>query len=336
MKQIIATLLNGENLTPTQAQHAMNQIMSGEVDEVIIATFLTALRIKGETVEEITEFVNVLRDKATKIQPTTDVIDIVGTGGDSANTFNISTTTALVVAACGVPVAKHGNRSVSSKSGSADVLEALGININLPEHKATQVLEQTDITFMFAPLFHSSMKYVAPARKKMQIRTVFNILGPLLNPALASFQLMGVYDKKLVEPLAQVLANIGVKRALVVHGEDGLDEATLTARTFVCEINDGKLHSYHICPTDFGLSLCNADDLVGGDPTQNAQITRDILSGVEQGAKRDIVILNSALALYTGLGNITLDDGIKMASKCIDDKLALKKLEQLIQISNEV
>ncbi|WP_305766981.1 anthranilate phosphoribosyltransferase [Candidatus Epulonipiscium viviparus] len=330
--QAIRKLLNGQNLHADLATAAMTDIMTGKVDEVKIATFLTALRIKGETSEEITAFARILRNRALKVPTDSDVLDIVGTGGDNTNTFNISTTTALVAAACGVRVAKHGNRSVSSKSGSADVLEALGVNINLAED-AHKVLMNTGITFMFAPLFHSSMKHVASARKKMGIRTVFNILGPLINPAFASFQVMGVYDEKLVVPLAEVLNNLGIKRALVIHGKDGLDEATLTDLTYVCEIKNNNLTSYYLDPRDFGFNFCEMADLVGGDATENAQITRDILAGIERGPKRDVVILNTALALYVAL-DISISAGVELATAAIDNGQAIEKLNELIKMSN--
>lgn len=330
--QAIRKLLNGQNLHADLATAAMTDIMTGKVDEVKIATFLTALRIKGETSEEITAFARILRNRALKVPTDSDVLDIVGTGGDNTNTFNISTTTALVAAACGVRVAKHGNRSVSSKSGSADVLEALGVNINLAED-AHKVLMNTGITFMFAPLFHSSMKHVASARKKMGIRTVFNILGPLINPAFASFQVMGVYDEKLVVPLAEVLNNLGIKRALVIHGKDGLDEATLTDLTYVCEIKNNNLTSYYLDPRDFGFNFCEMADLVGGDATENAQITRDILAGIERGPKRDVVILNTALALYVAL-DISIAAGVELATAAIDNGQAIEKLNELIKMSN--
>lgn len=330
--QAIRKLLNGQNLHADLATAAMTDIMTGKVDEVKIATFLTALRIKGETSEEITAFARILRNRALKVPTDSDVLDIVGTGGDNTNTFNISTTTALVAAACGARVAKHGNRSVSSKSGSADVLEALGVNINLAED-AHKVLMNTGITFMFAPLFHSSMKHVASARKKMGIRTVFNILGPLINPAFASFQVMGVYDEKLVVPLAEVLNNLGIKRALVIHGKDGLDEATLTDLTYVCEIKNNNLTSYYLDPRDFGFNFCEMADLVGGDATENAQITRDILAGIERGPKRDVVILNTALALYVAL-DISIAAGVELATAAIDNGQAIEKLNELIKMSN--
>ncbi len=336
MRDAINTLLNGEDLTPEQSINAMKQLMEGEVDEVTTATFLTALRMKGETVDEITAFTKVLREKALKITPKVDVIDIVGTGGDGANTFNISTTTSFVVAAFGMGVAKHGNRSVSSKSGSADVLEELGVQINLTPPQAQELLDRTNMTFMFAPAYHSSMKHVASTRAKMKIRTVFNTLGPLLNPALANYQLMGVYQKGLLEPMAEVLSNLGLVRALVVHGSDGLDEATLTGVTYVCEVSDGAVLSYHIDPQELGFKLCTASELVGGDARDNAAITRAILNGRLQGPKRDIVVLNSALALYVAQQNVPLSQCVQQAKDIIDSGKAYKKLNELIKVSNLV
>ncbi|ONI45984.1 anthranilate phosphoribosyltransferase [Candidatus Epulonipiscioides gigas] len=332
--QIIEQIEAGKNLDDVQAKYIMNVIMNGQLSPIMIENFLRALRKKGETPEEITAFVNVLRDKAIKVSTNIDVIDIVGTGGDGANTFNISTTVAFVVAACGVPVAKHGNRSVSSKSGAADVLEALGADINIVEN-ADKMLQETNMAFMFAPLFHSSMRHVADVRKKMGVRTVFNLLGPLLNPAFAPLQLMGVYDKNLVEPLAQVLMNLGVKRAIVVHGSDGLDEATLTGITHVCEINNGVLESYSLEPTNFGFDICDMSSLIGGNATENATITRNILNGNEKGPKRDIVLLNTGLALHVALG-VNIADGINMAMDAINNGRALKKLEEFVCVSQMV
>ncbi|ONI46710.1 anthranilate phosphoribosyltransferase [Candidatus Epulonipiscium fishelsonii] len=335
IKEAIKKLLDGEDLSYSMAEAVMKEIISGEVDDVKIATMLTALRIKGESVQEITAFTNVLRSSALKIDTTEDVIDIVGTGGDGANTFNISTTTAFVVAAAGFNVAKHGNRNVTSKSGAADVLLALGADIDLTNHQAKKVLEDTHITFMYAPIYHQSMKNVAKARSLMQIRTVFNILGPLLNPALAKYQVIGVYDRKLMRPMAEVLVNLGVKRALVMHGKDGLDEATLTDITYICEISNGDLREYEIDPSMLGLTRCSADELVGGDPIHNAAITRKILSGDELGAKKDIVILNAALAIYVMSGD-SLVECVDKARNVIESGAALRKLDEFIDDTKKV
>jgi anthranilate phosphoribosyltransferase len=309
--------------------------MEGEATNAQIGSFLTAMRLKGETIDEITACAMVMRDKCTKISPKTDVLDIVGTGGDEASTFNISTIASFVISAGGVPVAKHGNRSVSSKCGSADLLETLGIKIDLTAEQSAKILDEIGMCFMFAPTYHASMKYAAPVRRELGIRTIFNILGPLANPAGANMQLLGVYDENLVEPLASVLANLGVKRAMVVHGHDGLDEITLSSTTTICEVADGKLNSFFITPEQLGFKRCQLSDLVGGSPTENAQIALDILNG-EKGPKRDVVVLNSAFCLYMSHNNITLRECVKMAEEIIDTKKAKQQLEKFIALSNKV
>ena len=333
--EAIYKVISGEDLEFDTARMVMEEIMEGKATQVQIASFLTALRMKGESINEITACASVMRDKAVRIRPSGDVMDIVGTGGDEAGTFNISTTTAFVVAAGGVPVAKHGNRSVSSKSGAADVLEKLGINIQISSKQSQKILEQINLCFMFAQTYHNSMKYAAPVRKELGVRTIFNILGPLANPAGASMQLMGVFDEKLTEPLAQVLMNLGVKRGMVIHGCDGLDEATLATETKVVEIGDGTLTSYYISPEEFGLLRCAREELLGGNAEENAQITRDILNGTERGAKRDIVILNSAMAFYMAGKGKSIHDCIPMAKEIIDNGMAFHKLEQFVTLSNE-
>ena len=330
IKQAIHDLAENKDLSYDEAKEVMEQIMSGELTPAQIASVLTGLRMKGETIDEITACATVMREKALKFQPDFPVIDIVGTGGDEVGTFNISTTSGFVVAAGGVPVAKHGNRSVSSKSGAADVLENLGAILNLPVEQSEQILKDCNICFLFAQEYHSSMKYAAPVRKDLGIRTIFNILGPLANPAGATMQLLGVYDQKLVKPLAQVLSNLGVTRGLVVCGSDGLDEATVTGATHVCEIRFGELTMYDITPEQFGLKSYPLADLIGGTPLENAQITRDILAGKEHGAKRDIVILNAALSLYLGTDSCTIADCVKKATDLIDSGAALKKLEDFV------
>lgn len=310
--------------------------MNGTATQAQMGAFLAALSMKGETVDEITACAEVMRENGLKINPIRNVIDIVGTGGDGVGTFNISTTSAFVIAAGGVPVAKHGNRGVSSKSGAADVLESLGINLNLtPEHNE-QILNESNICFMFAQMYHTSMKYAAPVRKEMGVRTIFNILGPLASPASAKMQLMGVYDAKLVEPLSKVLDNLGVIRGLVVNGSDGMDEITLTGPTSICEIRHGELTSYEITPEQFGFKSCALSDLVGGTPKENAMITLNILSGLEKGPKRDVVILNSAMALYLGIDDCSVIDCIKMAEEIIDSGKAAAKLEEFKRLTNEV
>ncbi len=309
--------------------------MDGTATQAQMGGFLTALRMQGESIEEITAFAEAMREKGVKIHPEREVIDIVGTGGDEVGTFNISTTSAFVVAAGGVPVAKHGNRSVSSKSGAADVLECLGVNVALNAQQNETILNRTGMCFMFAPVYHSSMKYAAPVRRELGVRTVFNILGPLSNPAAATMQLLGVYDKKLVEPLARVLGNLGVVRGVAVCGEDGLDEITLTGETVVCEIRYGEITRYTITPEQFGLRRCSLDEMIGGNPEENAQITRDILSGKEMGAKRDVILMNAGMSLYLGIDGITLAEGIQKAAELIDSGKALAKLEEFAAATKE-
>ncbi|XCP84550.1 anthranilate phosphoribosyltransferase [Roseburia hominis] len=328
IREAIAKLAKKEDLTYDEARGVMEEMMDGTATQAQMGGFLMALSMQGETIDEITAFATVMREKGIKIQPQREVIDIVGTGGDQVGTFNISTTSAFVVAAGGVPVAKHGNRSVSSRSGAADVLEKLGIKVALSAEQNEKVLNDTGICFMFAPVYHSSMKYAAPVRKELGVRTVFNILGPLSNPAAATMQLLGVYDKKLAEPLARVLANLGVTRGVAVCGEDGLDEITLTGETQVHEIRFGEITSYTITPEQFGLVRCPLQDLIGGTPEENAQITLDILNGKEKGAKRDVVLLNAGMSLYLGIDGISLAEGIEMAKELIDSGKALAKYEE--------
>ena len=333
--QAINTILEGGNLTLEDVRSVMLQMMEGKATSSQIGSFLTAMRFKGETIDEITACAEIMREKCMKFTPDTDVLDIVGTGGDKLFSFNISTVSAFIVAAAGVPVAKHGGRSVSSKCGSADVLEALGVNINLTAEQSKNVLSKTGMCFMLAQVYHSAMKHVAPVRQELGIRTIFNILGPLANPAGATLQLLGVYDENLVEPLASVLVNLGVKRAMVVHGHDGLDEITLTGSTKICEVNGGIINSYFITPEQFGLACCKIEDLVGGNPKENAKITRKILAG-EKGPKRDIVVLNAAFCLYMGKKNITMRDSIKSIQDTLDSGAAQAKMEEFIRATQEV
>ncbi|MDD3569882.1 MAG: anthranilate phosphoribosyltransferase [Lachnospiraceae bacterium] len=335
IKEAIAKVIEKQNLTYDEGKQVMTEIMDGTATQSQMASFLTALRMKGETIEEITAFASVMREKATKITSKKAVMDIVGTGGDGVGTFNISTTSSFVAAAGGVIVAKHGNRSASSKSGAADVLESLGANITINAEQSSKLLNDIGICFMFAPTYHSSMKYAAPVRKEIAVRTIFNILGPLSNPAAAELQIMGVFDKKLVEPLAQVLSNLGVKRGMAIYG-DGLDEATVTGKTTICEINNGTLTTYEIEPQELGLGIYSLDEIKGGTPAENAQITLDILSGKEKGAKLDIVILNSALALYCADKGKTIKECVALAKQLIEDGSAIAKLNQFIAQSNEV
>ncbi len=336
IQKAIKDVISGKDLDLETTKNVMRQMMDGTATPAQMGALLAGLRMKGETVEEITACAEVMREMGLKIHPVRKVIDIVGTGGDELFTFNISTTSAFVVAAGGVPVAKHGNRGVSSKSGAADVLENLGVNLNLTPEQNEAVLNKSGICFMFAPVYHSSMKYAAPVRREMGVRTIFNVLGPLSNPAGATMQLMGVYDRKLIEPLAQVLANLGVIRGLAVSGSDGMDEVTLTGPTHVCEIRFGELTCYDIRPEQFGLKSCTPEDLVGGTPQENAQITLDILSGKERGPKRDVVVLNAAMALYLGIDDCSVSDCVKLAQNLIDSGQAMAKLEEFRQLTNEV
>lgn len=335
IKEAIYDVINGKNLDFATAKQAMQEIMEGKATNAQIGGFLTALRLKGETIDEITAFAQAMREKCSTVKHDRDVFEIVGTGGDEANTFNISTTAGFVIASGGVQVAKHGNRSVSSKCGAADCLEALGTKLDLNARQNTKMLNETGMCFMFAPLYHASMKYAAPVRRELGVRTVFNILGPLGNPAGATMQLMGVYAKELVQPLAQVLANLGVKRGAVVFGYDGLDEITACNKTLVCEIDNGKLSVYTLDPKDYGMEYAKSEELVGGDKFVNAQITRDILSG-EKGAKRNAVILNAGMSLHLAKSDLSIADGIKLASELIDCGKARRQMEQFIRYSNEV
>lgn len=336
IKEAIIKVAKKEDLPYEESKAVMNEIMDGETSQVQTAAYLTALTMKGETIDEITGSAEGMRSHALQLKHDMDVLEIVGTGGDGSNSFNISTTASLVIAAGGVPVAKHGNRSVSSKSGAADVLENLGANVALDAKQNETILNQTGMCFMFAPVYHSSMKYAAPVRKEMGERTVFNILGPLSNPAAATMQLLGVYDKKLVEPLAKVLGNLGVTRGVAVCGSDGLDEITVTGETTVCEIRFGETKTYTISPEQFGIKRCELSELIGGTPVENAQITREILTGKERGAKRNAVLLNAGMSLYLGIDGITLEEGVKMAADLIDSKKALAKLEEFVKVTKEV
>jgi len=335
INQAIHTLCTGGDLTLGAAREVMLQMMEGGATDAQMGSFLTAMRLKGETIEEITACAEVMREKCLKLTPQTDVLDIVGTGGDEMFSFNISTISAFVAAAGGVPVAKHGNRSISSKCGSADLLEALGVNINLTAAQSEKILGEIGMCFMLAQVYHSAMKHVAHVRKELGVRTIFNILGPLANPAGANLQLLGVYDENLVEPLANVLANLGVKRAMVVHGHDGMDEITLTGASTICEVADGRLNSYFVTPEQFGLTRCRPEELVGGDPGENAEIARRILSG-EKGPKRDTVVLNAACCLYMGMNRITMRECVRLAQELIDSGLAMRKLEEFAKLSQEV
>lgn len=333
LMKYIKTVSEGTDLSLEEAEDAMNIIMSGEATDAQIAGFLALLRIKGETAEEITGFAKIMRQKASIVPTSKAAVDIVGTGGDLAGSFNISTTASFVIAGTGLNVAKHGNRSVSSKSGAADVLESLGVKIALSPVQASACIQNVGISFLFAQSFHSSMRFVGKARREMGIRTVFNILGPLANPALSEYILLGVYDESLLEKMSIVLMNLGVKSAMIVCG-DGLDEVSVSGETKVCELRDRKLIKYTITPEEFGIKRYPKEDILGGTPEENARITLDILSGREQGAKRDIVVLNAACAIYCTGAAASINDGIKMARESIDSGSALAKLEKLKAFSN--
>ena len=336
IQEALNEVLNKKDLSYEMARAVMAEIMDGTATNAQMGAFLAALRMKGETVTEITACAEVMREKGLKVEVPFDVMEIVGTGGDEVGTFNISTTSAFVVAAGGVPVAKHGNRSVSSKSGAADVLERLGARLDLTPEQNVEVLKKANMCFMFAQVYHTSMKNVGPVRKEMGARTIFNILGPLTNPARANMQLMGVYREELVEPMAQVLSNLGVVRGLVVNGSDGLDEATMTGATHMCEIREGKFRTYDLTPEALGMRRCTLQDLVGGTPEENARISRDILTGRLKGPKRDAVILNSALSLYLGIDDCSIPECVKMANEIIDSGKAGDKLEQFVAATKEV
>ena len=335
IKEAIIKLSKKQDLAYAEAEAVMDEIMSGQATPVQMSAYLTALALKGETIDEITASAAGMRAHCIKLLHNLDVLEIVGTGGDGSNSFNISTTSSLVIAAGGVPVAKHGNRAASSKSGAADVLEALGVKITLTPERSAEILKKINICFLFAQNYHIAMKYVAPIRKELGIRTVFNILGPLSNPAGANMELMGVYDQSLVEPLAQVMANLGVNRGMVVYGQDSLDEISMCAPTSVFEIRDGKFTSYEITPEQFGYERCEKGALTGGTPAENAEITKAILKGEEKGPKRQAVCLNAGAALYIAGKAASIEEGVKLAESLIDNGAALKKLEEFVEETNK-
>lgn len=336
LKYAIQRLVEGKDLRENEIMDAMNCIMEGNATQAQIGSFITALRIKGETIEEITGCAKVMREKADSITPGVDYfIDIVGTGGDGTNTFNISTAAAFVASGGGITVAKHGNRCVSSRSGAADVLEALGVNISLDPGQVKECIEKIGIGFMFAPTFHKSMKHAAGPRRELGIRTIFNILGPLTNPANAKGQVLGVFDGRLTEPLANVLLNLGLERAMVIHGLDGMDEISTTAPTKVSEVRDGKIHNYEIIPERYGVERASKSDLTGSDALENADIIVSIFKG-EKGPKRDIVLMNAAAALYVGKIVGSIDDGMRVSGEVIDSGRAMEKLNALREFSNNL
>lgn len=332
--EAIIKLSRKEDISYEMAKEVMNEIMSGEATDIQKSAYLTELSMKGETIEEITGSAEEMRNHALPVEHDMDVLEIVGTGGDGSNSFNISTTAALIVAAAGVPVAKHGNRAASSRSGAADCLEALGVNIDLEPEKAAKLLKETGICFLFAQKYHTAMKYVGPIRKELGIRTVFNILGPLTNPARANMQIMGVYDEKLLEPMARVLTNLGVRKGMVVYGEEKLDEISICGPTKVIAFHNGEYKKYTITPEEAGLRRGQKGDLLGGTPQENAEITRAILAGEERGAKRDAAVINAAAALFVaGIAN-GMKAAVKLAEDTIDSGKALRKLEEFVEVSN--
>lgn len=337
IKEAIVKIVNKEDLSYDEAYTVMNEIMSGKTTPTQNSAFLAALSTKStraETISEIAGCAAAMRDHAVKLETGMDLFEIVGTGGDNSQSFNISTTSALVAAAGDMKVAKHGNRAASSKCGTADCLEALGVNIEQSPDRCIELLNEVGICFFFAQKYHTSMKYVGAIRKELGFRTVFNILGPLTNPGSPKMQLLGVYDEYLVEPLAQVLINLGIRRGMVVYGQDKLDEISLSAPTTVCEFKDGWFKSYTIKPEDFGFNSCSKQELVGGTPQENAAITLAILQGKEKGAKRNTVLLNAGAALYIGGKADSFNDGVQLAAKLIDSGRALATLEKFIEVSN--
>jgi anthranilate phosphoribosyltransferase len=332
MNLILKKIADKNNLTQEEARSAMNKIMSGEISDIVLASYITALRIKGETIDEIAGSAKAMRDKAVKLNAF-DALDIVGTGGDGHNTFNVSSISALVAAGCGIAVAKHGNKSVSSKCGSADVFEALGVKIDATPQKMQQVFDKINFAFLFAPIYHSSMRYASSVRRELGIRTIFNIMGPLSNPASVKYILLGVYDRMLVKPIAEVLGKLGVVNGIVIHGENGLDEVNPAGLTYVSEVKHGDVISYTLTPKDFGLNSCKLEDIIGADASVNKDIALRILQG-EKGAKRDAVIMNSALGIKA-VKNLPIKTCVEMAIDSIDSGRAYKKLKELINATNQ-
>jgi len=334
IKEAILKAAARENLSYECAEEVMHEIMEGKASEIQMAAYLTAMSVKGETIEEITASAAGMRKHCVRILHDINALEIVGTGADRSNSFNISTTSALVVSAAGIPVAKHGNRAASSMSGAADVLEKLGVDITAPPERSLHLLKTINLCFLFAQNYHISMKYVAPVRRELGIRTIFNILGPLANPAGANMELLGVYDEDMIEPMAKVLCNLGVKSGMVVYGQDGLDEISLSSPTSICELRSGFIKSYEIEPEQYGFKRCDKSALVGGTPEENAKITQDILSG-EKGPRRDAVLLNSAAAIHIAKPEISIEEGINLSAETIDSGKAKAQLEQFIRLSKE-
>ena len=334
IKEAIAKAVKREDLSEQMMEQVMNEIMDGEATDAQKASFLTAMSMKGETIDEITTAAKVMRNHCERFLNDMDVLEIVGTGGDGSNTFNISTLASIVVSAAGVPVAKHGNRAASSKCGTADCLEALGVKLDVAPARSAQILQENNLCFLFAQKYHPAMRFVGSVRKEMGIRTIFNILGPLANPAGATMQLLGVYSEELVEPLARVLSNLGVKKAMVVYGTDSIDEISMSAPTKVCEIMNGNFSCYEITPEQFGFKRCNKDELVGGTPEENAQIARDILSGAE-GPKTDAVIMNAGAALYIANDDMSFEKALDVARQTLKSGEANAQLKRFIEATNK-
>lgn len=333
-KQILNKVAEGKDLSIDETYNAFMEIMSGNVDDILISSFLTALTIKGETSEEILGAVKCMRENCISLKNDFSVMDVVGTGGDNSQTFNVSTACSIVLSAAGIPIAKHGNRSASSKCGSADVLEELGVNINISSERSKEILDKINLCFMFAPLYHTAMKNVVKVRKTLGFKTIFNKLGPLCSPANSKYMLLGVYDEKLLDLFAKVLLSLGVERAKIVYGNNKLDEISLSDSTTVCEINNNKITKYLITPEQYNFERCDIDSLKGGDSKVNAQIIKDILNG-EKGPKRDIVVLNSAVA-YSLYKYVSVEKAKEIITEVIDSKKALQQLDAFVKLSNEV
>ena len=331
--QAIQMAVSRQELPYDLAEEVMDEIMDGQATQIQMAAYLTAMSLKGETITEITASAAGMRKHCVRLLNEMPVLEIVGTGGDHSHSFNISTTSAMVISAAGTPVAKHGNRAATSRSGSADVLEALGVKIDISPDKSLEILNAIGLCFLYAQNYHLAMKYVGPVRSELGIRTIFNILGPLVNPAGANMELLGVYDEDLVEPLAKVLDNLGVERAMVVYGHDGMDEISMSAPTTVCELRNGEFRLYTLDPRKYGFTLCRKEDLVGGDPAHNAGITRSILQG-EHSPRADAVMMNSAAALYIARDDVGMDDALDIARDTIASGKALAQLDQFIALTN--
>jgi anthranilate phosphoribosyltransferase len=334
IKEAILKVTNKEDIGYEMAKQVMDEIMSGETSQIQISSFLTAMSMKGETIEEITGCAEGMRAHCKKLLDNENVLEIVGTGGDGSSSINLSTIASIIVSAVGIKVAKHGNRAASSKCGAADVLEALGVKLAIEPDKNAEILNKIGICFLFAQNYHMSMKYVAPVRKELGIRTIFNILGPLTNPAGANMQLLGVYDESLVEPLAKVLYNLGVKNAMVVYGQDRIDEISMSAPTTVCEVRNGEYNNYVIKPEDFGFVRCKKEDIEGGTPEENAKYAMEILKGAK-GPKTDAVLINAGAAIHVAKPEVSISEGINIAREMIESGKALKQLEEFVRLTNE-